>query len=377
MRVLHVHSGNLYGGVETFLVALAREAHLAPQMASAYAVCFEGRFSRELMAHDAAPHVLGGVRLSRPDTIWRARRSLAEYLRQESFDLVACHQAWPYVIFGPTARRAGLPLVFWVHTVAEGRHWLDRLARSVPPDLALCNSRFTASYLSGWFPQAHVEWVYYPLTMPPAPDLNSGQREDFRQVLDTSPDEVVIVQVGRLESLKGHRVALEALSLLREVPGWKYWVIGGPQRSSDERYFAELKEAGRHFAIDDRVRFLGERTDVAAVLSAADIYCQPNTRPEAFGISLVEALAAGLPVVTSALGGACEIIDETCGFLIPPHDALALAAALRRLIADRALRLSLGQRAQARPVALCEPARQMRQIEQVLGSVVQGVGRPS
>ena len=65
------------------------------------------------------------------------------------------------------------------------------------------------------------------------------------------------------------------------------------------------------------MRFLGERRDVAACMRAADIHCQPNTAPEPFGLAFVEALYAGLPVVTTALGGALEILTDACGVLVP------------------------------------------------------------
>ena len=198
----------------------------------------------------------------------------------------------------------------------------------------------------------------------------SASREDIRRSLDTARDDLVIVQVGRLEPWKGNREALEAMATLRDVDGWKYWIVGGPQRDSDERYLRELKEVARRHGMSDRVRFAGERHDVPALLQAADIYCQPNTRPEPFGISLVEAQGAGLPIVTSSFGGALEIVDDTCGLLVAPHDIDALAAALRRLVSDASLRARLGQAARARASALCDLGRQMQRIHDVLSSVV-------
>jgi glycosyltransferase involved in cell wall biosynthesis len=370
MRVLHVHSGNLYGGVETFLVALARESGLVPGMSPSFAVCFDGRFSDELTAHAHVPYRLGHVRLRRPDTIWRARRSLAEVLREGQFDVAVCHQAWPYAIFGHTVRQAGLPLVFWLHTVSDGRHWLDRWARTTAPDLAVCNSRFTAACLAQWFPGTRAEWVYYPLRSSSPLDTDRSSRNDVRRTLETSPDDIVMIQVGRLEALKGHRDMIAALAQLRDLPTWKYWIVGGPQRPSDLQYLRELERAVHRAGLTDRVRFVGERTDVPVLLRAADMYCQPNARPEAFGISLVEALAAGLPVVTSGIGGACEIVDETCGVLTPPGDVDTISAALRRVASDSELRARLGASAVGRPDALCNVPRQMGRIEQVLSSVL-------
>jgi glycosyltransferase involved in cell wall biosynthesis len=338
-------------------------------MVSSVALCFEGRFSEELAAHSHSPHWLGHVRLRRPDTIWRARRSLAEVLRVGQFDVAVCHQAWPYAIFGHTVRQAGLPLVFWLHTVSEGRHWLDRWARTAAPDLAVCNSRFTADCLSQWFPGTRAERVYYPLRASSAP-VPDSTRNEIRQILNTSPDDVVIIQVGRLEALKGHKDMIAALAQLRNLPSWKYWVVGGPQRSSDRHYLNELERVVNQAGLNDRIRFVGERTDVPLLLRAADIYCQPNARPEAFGISFVEALGAGLPVVTSGIGGACEIVDETCGVLVPPGDVRALAQALTRVLRDSELRAHLSAAAAGRPEMLCGVRRQMRRIEHVLSSVV-------
>src|SRR5262249_39620835 len=134
MRVLHLTSGNMYGGVETFLTTLAREATLVPDMRSEFALCWEGRLSTELSQLGTEPHVLGDVRISRPHSVVRARQVLRELLSREPFDVVVCHQSWPCVVFGSVVHAAGLPLVLWVHMAVEGTHWLERLARRARPD---------------------------------------------------------------------------------------------------------------------------------------------------------------------------------------------------------------------------------------------------
>jgi len=100
--------------------------------------------------------------------------------------------------------------------------------------------------------------------------------------------------------------------------------------------------------IAGRVRFLGQWSDVSSLLRAADIFCQPNQMPEPFGIVFIEALLARLPVVTSAMGGASEIVDESCGLLVPRSDIDALAGALRQLIESAPLRAKLGSGGPAR-----------------------------
>jgi glycosyltransferase involved in cell wall biosynthesis len=138
--------------------------------------------------------------------------------------------------------------------------------------------------------------------------------------------------------------------------------VGGAQRPAEVRYFEELKERAAQLNITDHVRFLGQRADVRQLLAAADIHCQPNIGPEPFGITFLEALDAGLPVVTTAQGGALEIVDQTCGILTPPGDAEALARSLRKLIESPDLRSHLGRAGPPRARALCDPARQMSRL---------------
>jgi glycosyltransferase involved in cell wall biosynthesis len=368
MRVLHVTSGNMYGGVETFLTTLARESAAVPEMDSEFVVCFEGRCSQELRALGRTPHVVGHVRVSRPHTLIRARRALAKLLAGASLDVVVCHQPWSYVVFGGVARRVGLPVVLWVHMATDGSHWLERLARSARPDLTICNSRFTAAETARWLPGV-IEHVYCPVTAPRPHSRVPPGRSAVRRSLKTADQDVVIIQVSRLESWKGQHVLLDALARLRDIPAWTCWIVGGTQRQSETAYQEQLERIVEASGIANRVQFLGERRDVPELLSAADLFCQPNTSPEPFGLALVEALHAGLPVITSNIGGAREIVDASCGLLTPPGDSPAVASALEQLLADAGLRARLGDAARHRPEALCDPSRQMRRIHDVLSSV--------
>jgi glycosyltransferase involved in cell wall biosynthesis len=373
LRVLHVHSGNLYGGVETFLATVAGDTASRPLMASSFALCFEGRFSAQLQKQGHRPYQLGAVRVSRPHTVWRARRALTRLLHDRRFDVVVCHEAWAHAIFAPAVRRCRLPLVFWRHTTGNRSHWLERWAQRMPPDVAVANSRFTAGNLSRTFPATPIEILYCPVGPLPGSAPGTGQREAIRRSLDTPDEDVVVVQVGRLESSKGYRETLAALAALRDVPTWRYWIVGGPQRRSDERHLRDLRAAVRRWDLGERVRFAGERHDVPLLLQAADVYCQPNVSPEAFGLTLVEAQRAALPVVASAIGGSLEIVDEATGLLVPPGDIAALAAALRRLLGDAGLRARLGQAGRVRADMLCDHTRQLQRTCAVLS---RAAGRP-
>ena len=365
MRVLHLHSGNMYGGVETLLVTLAREAAAAPGMSHDIALCFPGRLSGELEAVGRPAFGLPPVRLSRPHSLIKARLALRRLLCEQAFDAVICHQPWACVAFGPAVRAAGFPLVLWVHQPVEGGALLDRLARRTRPDLAICNSRYTESRVRGWLSSVDTAVVYGPVA-PPVRATVAGDRVHYRRLLATPDGDVVMMTACRMEAWKGHRVLLAALERLRATPGWTCWIVGGSQNDEELGYERELRHAARVFGLEARIRFTGQRSDVAALLAAADVYCQANTAPEAFGVSFVEALYAGLPIVTSAMGGALEIVDPDCGFLLPPADAEALSDALRLLIADDTLRARMSSAARCRPSAFCDVRIQLRGLQQAL-----------
>ncbi len=369
MRVLHITSGNLYGGVEVFLMTLVREASAAPGMEPDIAVCFEARFSEQLEAMGRAPHVLPSPRLSRPHTIINARRALRDLLQRESYDVVVCHQPWACVMFGSTIRACGFPLVLWMHMASDGKHWLERLCRLTSPDLVVCNSQFTAGCTAAWLPYSPTEHAYCPVSRRKT-SFSEQDRRAFRNSLHTPADDVVVVQVSRLEPFKGQRVLLDALTMMRDLPRWTCWIVGGAQRPTELAYLHSLQAMARERGIADRIRFTGERDDVECILSAADVYCQPNTEPEGFGLSFIEAMSAGLPVVTSGIGGAREIVNELCGDLVRSNDVKALAAALRRFVAEPTHTSRFAIEARKRAVDLCDPAQQLRRIQALLSAVV-------
>ena len=366
LNLLHAHSGNLYGGVETLLVTLARHPGALEHR---YALCFEGRLAGELRAAGAQVSFLGSVRFSRPWTVLGARRRLTKVVQAHWPAAVVCHSPWSLAAFGPVARAHGVPLVLWVHGAFTGRHWLERLARvTATPDLAICNSQYTRAAFAAALPKVRAEVVYYPVAPPPA--FEPVRRPAKREGHGASPDTVVIALAARLERWKGHMALLDALASLKERSEWTAWFIGGAQRRAEDVYRADLERKANDARIADRVHFLGQRDDVASLLWASDIFCQPNTEPEPFGISFIEALYAGLPVVTTDLGGAREIVTPACGVLVPPGDPSALRNALERLMTDADLRHRIRAAAPARAAALCSPVTTVERLAEVLSAVV-------
>ncbi len=368
MRILHLYSGNLFGGIETLLVLLARDRGLCPTMEPVFGLCFGGRLADEIHEVGATVFQLGAVRASRPMTILRARRALRRVIDAERFDAVVSHSPWVSGVFGPVLRRGAPPLVQWLHNPLTDS-WVDRWGLRTRPRMVLCNSRYTAAAATSRFPQSTIEWMYYPVRLT-VPRPAGEAREAVRRELATPDDAVVILQASRMQSWKGHHAHLDALALLREVPNWVLWVVGGAQRPFETRYLAGLRARASDLGIADRVRFVGERGDVSQVMAAADIYCQPNTEPEPFGIVFLEALAAGLPVIAGDLGGPREVVDSSCGVLVPSGDIEVLASTLRGLIGDRARRRQLGTQGPGRARALCDPATQLGRLSDLLGQVV-------
>ncbi len=165
-------------------------------------------------------------------------------------------------------------------------------------------------------------------------------REQVRAEWNVTPEEVVVGGVGRLEPVKGFAYFVEAAQLVLETfPKTRFVLVGdGSEREV-------LKTLAR--GLGDRFRFLGFRKDVPRVMSGLDILVVPSVN-EGMGRVVLEAGAAGLPVVASAVGGIPDILlDGKTGILVPPKDSVALAEAIQRLIQDHALRFRMGADAMA------------------------------
>lgn len=369
MRILHVSSAEVFGGIETILVSLARYRALCPELEHHFALCWEGRLSEELRALAAPVHMLGGARLDRPLSVRNARRALRAAIKQSACDVVICHGNRSMIFFAPTVRASRLPLVMWVHGVKVRLHWRNWLLCRVPPDLAICCSRYIQQALAPLFPSVESTVIYAPLAL----DADSGSevsRSAVRRELGTPADAIVVVLAGRMVPLKGHRRLIDALADLRSEGSWRCWIVGGIQSHYERAYFNELKSQVRDTGLSDRIHFTGQRSDVPRILAAADLYCQPNLRAESFGVVFIEAMMAGLPVMTSAIGGALETIDQDSGILLPPNDQQALTEGLRSLLTDPGLRQRAGSGGPARARRICDPAAKLHDLRTALETLV-------
>ncbi len=207
---------------------------------------------------------------------------------------------------------------------------------------------------------------------PPAP-VNEEEVETLRRKLGLSGDERLILSVGRLSREKGHADLVAALGELQRLkPGlnFKLIVVGeGPER-------VRVESAGEAAGVAARLVFAGHISDVRPFYALADVLALPS-HSEGSPLVLLEAMAAGLPVVSTRVGGVPEMVsDEESALLVEPRDALSLAAALGRALEDEGLARTLAANASARAAEHFSPEAQVRSLVEIYSRLVNGGGPP-
>jgi L-malate glycosyltransferase len=170
----------------------------------------------------------------------------------------------------------------------------------------------------------------------------AGMRARVRRELAIPDNAIVVGTVARLDPVK------DIPTLIRAVAG--HHGAGAPTillviGDGSER--AHLEAVARDIGVASSVRFLGHRDDARDLLAACDMYANSSIS-EGISLTILEAMAAGLPVVATRVGGTPEIVDASCGRLVPSRDPDALTATLAALAEDATLRQALGREARAR-----------------------------
>lgn len=190
-----------------------------------------------------------------------------------------------------------------------------------------------------------------PRVLPNGIDLDTYRARDpetrakLRSEWDIEDHETLFAFVGRMVPVKNHAGLLRALACLEKTSGVRAAFFGqGPLEQ-------QVRDLAASLGMLDRVRFLGFRTDIPACLHASDAFVLPSTT-EGMPVSLLEALAAGLPIVASDVGGVSEVLGQPpAGILVPSGDTRQLAEAMARLAGSRGLRDRLAIRAKERSEA--------------------------
>ncbi len=289
------------------------------------------------------------ARLNLPVFLYQQWRWVGRLLRQESFDLIHSHWVLPQGFFAVRrARRNKMPVVVTAHAGdifplrrpglrALLRYTLERAAA------VTANSRATAAELAKVAPKVQ------PIVIPMGVDLarfspQSERAKALRQNL--APRGPLILTAGRFALKKGQAYLLQAMpQIVQRQPEARLALIGfGPLQEALEK---EVHSLG----LEDRVHFLGKvpHDEMPDYFAAADVFVlpsivSPSGDTEGLGVALLEALAAGTPVVASRVGGIPDIVkDRKTGLLVPEKQPEALAEAILQLLEQPALSARLAE----------------------------------
>jgi glycosyltransferase involved in cell wall biosynthesis len=285
----------------------------------------------------------------------RAFRRLLRFIRENRIDLIHAHLAYAATWAALASRITGVPSVATLHVAppTTGRARLrDRLMRFVlrrwSAQVIAVSDALRRQYGDARFAVAHNGIDV---------DRFAGSREESREriarELDIPRDAKIVATVSVLREGKGVEVLLRAFERIDDA---YLLVIGdGPKRE-------EWQTLAKH----DRIRWAGFRRDVDALLPGCDLFVLASFE-DAFPTVLLEAMAAGLPVVASHVGGIPEITDEV---LVPPGDADALASAIRNLLADSERRRAMGDAARKRARERFSTAAWIARLEEIYTRVL-------
>ena len=359
-----------------FLLPLLRATRAAGH--EVVAVCADGPLAAKVRGEGFRVEPLPFVRGYDPRDHWRAFHKVIDLFRREQFDLVHVHTPIASLIGRFAAARTGVPKVVYT---AHGFYFHERMPwpkRAVFMGLEWLGGRFTDTLFTQSEEDAATARRYGlcrtddilaigngsdPARFFPAAE-DDPERRALRRSLGVDSEGPVIAVIGRLVSEKGYPELFEAM---RQVNA-RLWVIGERLKSDHaEAIDQAIETAQSDPLLRARIHFLGYRSDVPALLRAADAFVLPSHR-EGMPRSIIEAMLSGLPVVATNIRGAREeVLEAETGYLVPVQDPSALAKALSRLVDDRALRRRLGDAGLAR-------ARQLYVEEKVVHRQLEHLG---
>ncbi|MBN1993495.1 MAG: glycosyltransferase [Anaerolineae bacterium] len=338
VKLFHLITELSVGGAQKALFRLLKyldRDRFAPVVACLYNG--EGTVATEIRNLDIPVFDLGMTAKWRGDALGRLYR----LLRREQPDILHTwlfHANLPGRVLG---RLAGVPVIICAErTMVMESEWRYRLNRSTIKlvDRVIANSanvrEFCLSHIG--LPAEKVVVIPNGIELNPAPP---PARAAARQSLGLPLESLVVGAVSRFAPVKGLDVLLRALV---QVPHARLVVVGdGPER-------ANLTQLAGDLGITQQVHWAGYRADVPHLLPAFDLFVQPSWH-EGLPNTILEAMAAGLPVVATAVGGTPEVVvDGVTGLIVPPGDPMALAGAIHHLLVDTNLRGQMGRAGQSR-----------------------------
>jgi len=286
---------------------------------------------------------------------------LIRLMRRERVDVLHTHLFGSNTLGRLLGRLAGVPVIVahehW-STKASREIWVDRALYRLSDRILVPSAASKEMVIKAeGIPASRIDVVYNGVDT--AIFGQKHERAEVRSELNIPADATVLGIVGRLSEEKGGvDILIRAVARLSKTnPNLRLLVVGdGPLRSSLEALAVRSAPSGTFI-------FTGTRNDVAQLLSAMDLFVLPSLN-EALPIVVLEAMAAGLPVIATRVGGVPEIVDhEKTGLLVQPGSEDALHSALDRLISDPDLRAQLAQAGRVRVAADFTIERMVKRIE--------------
>jgi glycosyltransferase involved in cell wall biosynthesis len=277
-----------------------------------------------------------------------ARRALAlqRFLKEERFDVLHAHLVRSTILGSLAARTVGMPMVATIHNTQRS----NRLPRALDRAEAFALRHLTDRVIAVGWETARVHGgrlggraiEVIPNAVPLCEPLCPAERRKLRCELGVAGSTPLLVTVGRLHPQKAFPDLLRALVLLRDRGVEFQLRIAGAGRLE-----AELRREIKQLGLDGQVALLGLRRDVPRLLGASDVYVSSSSW-EGLPVATLEAMAAGLPVVATAVGDVPQLVTADTGELVAPGDPDGLASSILRLIEDPGLRARQGAAARRR-----------------------------
>jgi glycosyltransferase involved in cell wall biosynthesis len=334
-KVLHVIASMDAGGAERVVAEYARWHDRSRYEPTVCCVLTGGPLADALERDGVPVHVLG--RRTRLDVraVWR----LARLISRERFDVVHNHNFTALALGFPAAVLGrARALVRTEHNVFRTpglvRHWVSRIAAfREDAQIGVSDVVVRTHVRSGRVSPARFVTVRNGISADRMRPVRG--RDEVRAELGLPADAVVCINVGSLTEQKNRANLVDALARLKDLEKLRALVVGaGPE---EEKIRKQLDASG----LTDRVMLLGERLDVPDLLAASDVFVLSSDW-EGLPITLLEAMSAGVPCVSTAVGGVREAIEDgVTGLTVPPRDPGALADALRSLMTDPARRSAI------------------------------------
>ncbi|WP_428377147.1 glycosyltransferase family 4 protein [Lichenicoccus sp.] len=369
MKILEVT--NVDFSLRQFLLPLMRE--LRRRGHEVVGVSADGPLLADVRHEGFRVVALPMARSLHPGAQIRALLALVRLIRLERPDLVHAHMPISGLLARLAARLCGVPVIAYTCHGFLFNQPGPRLRRGVALGLEWLAGRVTHRYFTVSEEEARAARRLHIHRHPVA--VGNGRdpaifrpdavaRAAIRQGLGVPDDRVVVIAVSRMVRHKGYP---ELLAAMRAVPDAELWVVG-ERLASDHGESLEpaFADAARPEALGARLRRLGYRTDIAALLASADIFVLPS-HFEGLPMSVIEAMLTALPVVATDISGPREqVVAGETGLLVPAARVPPLAAALGRLANDRTLRRQLGEAGRTRAIALYDEAAVVAKVATLL-----------